>query len=121
MATWDDVEAFLNENYESDMLGTFAGPNSFAAVVEHTEGSEVVLVMDAGLMVQIVGFLDNSAFENLDLVFNNLQGFGIKVTGNGRVALVHSSMLESLDGMDLVGPLQLLAFDITRINKALGV
>jgi hypothetical protein len=119
MATWEEIEDFLRENYESDMVATFAGPNSYAAVVPHGEGSEVILVLDAGLMVQMVGFLEHGSRQNIDKVFSLLQNFGIKATGN-QVVLHHVSMKESLDAMDLQGPMHLMAYDVTRINNSLG-
>ena len=120
MATWAEVNDFLSQQYESDFGMKFAaGPESFAAVVPHDYGSEVILVMNVSdILIQFAGFLSPVASQNVEAVYPYLKFFGIKKTSSS-VALNHFAFLETLDTQELVGPLNLMSKEIYSINQAI--
>lgn len=120
MSSWSDVERFLAENYESDFgMKMVAGPEAFAAVVNHSAGSEVILVMNVSdVLIQFDGFLDAKAFKNLDKVYSLQPLFGIKKTSSS-AALHHIAILETLDAKELTAPLMLMAQEMHKIKTSI--
>lgn len=96
-----------------------AGPEAFAAVVNHSDGSEIILVMNVDdLLIQFDGFLDDKSFKKLDKVFSLNLLFGIKKTSSS-VALHHIAILETLDAKELTAPLILMAQEMHRIKTSI--
>ena len=120
MATWDEVLSFLEQNYESDFgMKMLAGPDSYAAVVNHEQGSEVILIFNIDdFIVQFVGFLDRKALDDIDGAIRAAEIFGVKRTSDA-VALQHVAFLETLDTQEITLPLALMAQEMHSVNQKL--
>ena len=117
MATWQEVKEYLAENFNRDFgIQAISGADSYAASVETSSGTEVVLVFNNDPLIQMVSLIGNTNSINLDKLLANLNIFGIKSVNN-MYALQHVGFLDTLDAVELVGPIKLMAGECAELKK----
>ena len=121
MATWDEVREFLGENFKQDLgWQAISGAGSYAADVEANGSSVTILVFDSSPLIQVTGFIGHESKINLAELMKNLNIFGLKSV-NGTYALQHIGIMDSLDSVELLAPIKLMAGEIVTLKEKLGL
>ena len=121
MATWDEVREFLGENFKQDLgWQAISGAGSYAADVEANGSSATILVFDSSPLIQVTGFIGHESKINLADLMKNLNIFGLKSV-NGTYALQHIGIMDSLDSVELLAPIKLMAGEIVTLKGKFGL
>lgn len=121
MATWNEVREFLGENFKQDIgMQAISGAGSYAADVEANGSSATILIFDSSPLIQVTGFIGHENQINLEKLIKNLNIFGLK-NANGTYALQHIGIMESLDSIELLAPIRLMAGEIVELKGKLGL
>ena len=121
MATLNEVREFLGENFKQDIgMQAISGAGSYAADVEANGSSATILIFDSSPLIQVTGFIGHENQINLEKLIKNLNIFGLK-NANGTYALQHIGIMESLDSIELLAPIRLMAGEIVELKGKLGL
>lgn len=123
MATWPEVQQFLNSNFKKNIaMQTLAGPNGFAAEVEVNGRTEVVLVLEGGPLLQFMVFIASPNPINVEKLLTTVQLFGIRKTkGQNSYVMQHLAIMDTLDAPEISAPIKLLADEARNVKDALGL
>lgn len=124
MATWPEVQQYLQKNFKQNIaMQVIAGPSGFASEVDVGSGrSEIVIVLESGPLLQFVVFIASPNPIDVEKLLTTTQLFGIrKNKANNSYVMQHLAIMATLDAAEIDAPINLLADEARKVKDALGL